>query len=83
MNAFLHEEEIQAAYDVAETVLMTELNTKFDVDQFAISRAGIRKIARDVADAVIRTQAEDIRGFGDITDLPGIIVERQVNPGNV
>lgn len=67
MAAFLQEEEIQAAYDAAETVLMTELNAKFNVGDFVISTAGIRRIARNVADAVIRTQTFE---SGDITDLP-------------
>ena len=76
MTAFLQEEEIRAAYDAAELVVsILVAKDVILVPDYrpAARKATINRIAHDVADAVIRTQTFE---SGDITDLPGVVVER-------
>lgn len=74
-NRFHHEDDIQAAYEAAEFVIMgmVQRNTILVPDERQpAKRETIRKVARAVADAVIRTNSVD----EDITTVLGVNVER-------
>jgi predicted PilT family ATPase len=72
--SFIHEDDVKAAYEAAEFSLKRSFRgsktfedwKKADFDNM------VRRVARDVADAVIRSQLVE----GDIADVPGIHVER-------
>lgn len=74
---FLHEDEVQAAYDAAEMVIQRlvkeEVILLFELNSNSTDYSKtIRSVARAVADAVMRTQTFE---SGDITDLPGVTAE--------
>lgn len=71
-NRFLHEDEIEAAYESAENVLLVKLS------QMQLPSSYLKSVARDVADAVIRSSPIE---YADISSIPGITVERVGSDG--
>jgi hypothetical protein len=83
---FYYPEEVEAAYEAAEykihhLILHGKLilpNTAFNgsLGTFCQKDRYIKQLAREIADAVIRTVPDWTVPQGDITDLPEVRVER-------
>lgn len=77
-NRFQHEDDISAAYEAAEFVIRRLIQQEVILvpdERPVASRNTVRKVAREVADAVIRSDSNaDISG--DISDVPGVRIER-------
>lgn len=75
-QAFHNEEDIRVIYEAAEFAVtrLVAQNVILVVDERQpAKRNTIRKVARSVADAVIRNA--NVIESGDITDVPGVNVE--------
>lgn len=72
--SFIHEEDVQVAYEAAEHVLTGIVESETLVLVIDERKRGriIQTVSRAIADAVIRSQLVE----GDIADVPGIHVER-------
>lgn len=72
---FIHEEDVQAAYESAEFAvqrLVSQERILLVSYKPADVTSQVKYLAREIADAVIRSQSVE----GDIADVPGIHVER-------
>jgi hypothetical protein len=75
-DRFHHENDISAAYESAEIIVagLVQRNVVLVPDEREPARTHtIRRLARDVTDAVIRSGYENL---GDISEIPGVQIER-------
>lgn len=75
-NRFHHEDDISAAYEAAEFVIRRLIDQERILvpdERPVATRNTIRQVAREVAEAVIRS---DAYVSGDISDIPGVRIER-------
>ena len=73
MKQFLSQEDYQTAYDAALNELELFLQGMPKVDVHSIHQESWRRLATRIVDAVARS---DIPVSGDITDIPGVKVQR-------